>query len=102
MADDQFQASGNWWDTARNVRYESGASHSSSSAITNIGNFGWQASDMAEMKPRSSMDSSSVAFHDSQNKLQPQDSSTSTNPNLHIVDLGLSSQAMDWNQASLL
>ncbi|KAL9322342.1 hypothetical protein ACSQ67_010395 [Phaseolus vulgaris] len=102
MADDQFQASGNWWDTARNVRYESRTSHSSSSAITNIGNFGWQASDMAEMKPRSSMDSSSVVFHDSQNKLQPPDSTTSTDPNLHIMDLGLSSQAMDWNQASLL
>ncbi|TKY49007.1 dimerization protein [Spatholobus suberectus] len=102
MADDQFQASGNWWDTARNVRYESGASQSSSSAITNIGNFGWQPSDMADMKPRSSMDSSSVVFHDTQNKLQPPDSATSTDPNLHMMGLGLSSQAMDWNQASLL
>ncbi|XP_047152283.1 transcription factor bHLH123-like [Vigna umbellata] len=102
MADDQFQASGNWWDTARNVRYESGASQSSSSAITNIANYAWQASDMADMKPRSSMDSSSVVFHDSQNKLQPPDSTTSTDPNLHMMGLGLSSQAMDWNQASLL
>ncbi|KAK7401881.1 hypothetical protein VNO78_13716 [Psophocarpus tetragonolobus] len=102
MADDQFPASGNWWDTARSVRYESGASPSSSSAITSIGNFGWQASDMADMKPRSSMDSSSVVFHDTQNKLQPPDSDTSTDPNLHMMGLGLSSQAMDWNQASLL
>ncbi|RDX74799.1 Transcription factor bHLH123, partial [Mucuna pruriens] len=102
MADDQFQASGNWWDTARNVRFESGASQSSSSAITNIGNFGWQPSDMGDMKPRSSMDSSSVVFHDTQNKLQPPDSATSTDPNLHMMGLGLSSQPMDWNQASLL
>ncbi|XP_027342788.1 transcription factor bHLH123-like [Abrus precatorius] len=103
MADEQFQASGNWWDTARNVRYESGASQSSSSAITNIGTFAWQqASDMADMKPRSSLDSSSVVFHDTQNKLQPPDSSTSTDPNLHMMGLGLSSQAMEWNQASLL
>uniref|UniRef100_A0A0R0GVH0 BHLH domain-containing protein n=1 Tax=Glycine max TaxID=3847 RepID=A0A0R0GVH0_SOYBN len=106
MADnDQFQASGNWWETARSVRYESGASQSSSSAITNIGNnFGWQqGSDMADMKPRSSMDSSSVVFHDTQNnKLQQPDSATSTDPNLHMMGLGLSSQTMDWNQASLL
>ncbi|KAL2331517.1 hypothetical protein Fmac_019098 [Flemingia macrophylla] len=99
MGDDEFQASGNWWDTARNVKYESGASQSSSSAITN---FGWQPSDMADMKPRSSMDSSSVVFHESHNKLQPPDSATSTDPNLHMMGLGLSSQAMDWNQASLL
>nr|KYP44110.1 Transcription factor bHLH123 family [Cajanus cajan] len=63
MGDDEFQASGNWWDTARNV---SGASQSSSSPITNF------------------------------------DSATSTDPNLHMMALGLSSQAMDWNQASLL
>ncbi|KAK7324631.1 hypothetical protein VNO77_28349 [Canavalia gladiata] len=104
MAEDQFQASGNWWDTTRNVRYESGASQSSSSAITNIGNFAWQASDMADMKPRSSLDSSSLVFHDTthNNKLQPPDSATSTDPNLHMMGLGLSTQPMDWNQASLL
>ena len=102
--DDQFQASGNWWETSRSVRYESGASQSSSSAITNTGNnFGWQGSDMADMKPRSSMDSSSVVFHDTQNnKLQQPDSATSSDPNLHMMGLGLSSQAMDWNRASLL
>ncbi|XP_061375178.1 transcription factor bHLH123-like [Gastrolobium bilobum] len=106
MADDQFQASGNWWDSARNVRFESGASQSSSSAITNIGNFAWQNQDMEDMKPRSSIDSlsvsgsSSVVFHDNQ-KLQTPDSAT--DPNLHMMmGLGLSSHAMDWNQASLL
>ncbi|KAI4333776.1 hypothetical protein L6164_018541 [Bauhinia variegata] len=105
MADDQFQTSGNWWDSARNV---SGASQSSSSALTNMGNFAWQqASDMVDMKPRSSMDSmsasgsSSVVFHDTQ-KLQPPDSASATDPNLHMMGLGLSSQPMDWNQASLL
>ena len=114
MADDQFQASGNWWDNStRNIRFESGASQSSSSAITNIGNnfANWQqqpdhvAAD--HMKPRTSMDSlsasgsSSVVFHDAQ-KLHPPDSATSTDPNLHMMGLGLSSPAMDWNQASLL
>ncbi|KAI4322854.1 hypothetical protein L6164_022507 [Bauhinia variegata] len=106
MADDQFQTSGNWWDSARNV---SGASQSTSSALTNMGNFAWQqqASDMVDMKPRSSMDSmpasgsSSVVFHDTQ-KLQAPDSASATDPNLHMMGLGLSSQPMDWNQASLL
>ncbi|XP_061369567.1 transcription factor bHLH123-like [Gastrolobium bilobum] len=107
MADDQFQASANWWESARNLRYESGESQSSSSALTNIGNFSWQH-DMVDMKPRSSMDSmspsgtSSVVFHDT-HKLQPPDSATSTNDsNLHMMGLGLSSQAIDWNQASLI
>ncbi|KAJ1394185.1 hypothetical protein SESBI_34410 [Sesbania bispinosa] len=76
----------------RNMRFESGASQSSSSGITNIGNFPWQPSDMAEdmNKPRSS------------SVLHPPDSATSNDPNLHMMGLGLSSQAMDWNQASLL
>ncbi|KAK7272469.1 hypothetical protein RJT34_29084 [Clitoria ternatea] len=109
MGDDEFQASGNWWDTARSVRYESGASQSSSSAITN-NNFTWQPSsdNMVDIKPRSSMDnSSSVVFHDTahhnnNNKLQPSDSDSSNDPNLHMMGLGLSSQPMDWNQPSLL
>lgn len=81
MADEEFQASGNWWDSARNLRFSSGASQSSSSSITNMGNFPWQSQDIEEVK---------------------QDSSTSIDPNLHMMGLGLSSQSMDWNQASLL
>ncbi|KAK7262690.1 hypothetical protein RJT34_30266 [Clitoria ternatea] len=112
MSDDQFQASGNWWESARNVRFESGETQSTSSTgLTNIGNFGWQQHDMVELKARSSsMDnsasgSSSVVFHDQNKRIQPHhhDSATSTNdPNLHMMGLGLSSQAMDWNQASLM
>lgn len=117
--DDQFQqGSGNWWDSAtRNVvRFESGASQSSSSG--GITNFAWQTPEdhmAADMKPtRSSMDSfsaaapgsSSVVFHDTQNQKQLQHADSSTNssdPNLHMMGLGLSSQVMDWNnQASLL
>ncbi|OIW03174.1 hypothetical protein TanjilG_11811 [Lupinus angustifolius] len=88
MTDDQFQASGNWWDSARNLRFESGESQSSSSCITNIGNFTWQQQDVAETTQ----------------KLEPPNhhSATSSDPNMHMMDLGLSSQAMDWNQASLL
>ncbi|XP_057458456.1 transcription factor bHLH123-like isoform X2 [Lotus japonicus] len=81
MADEEFQASGNWWDKARNLRFSSGASQSSSSSITNMGNFPWQSQDIEEVK---------------------QDSSTSIDPKLHMMGLGLSSQPMDWNQASLL
>lgn len=109
MADDnQFHhSSGNWWDTAsRNMRFDhqsGGTSQSSSSAITNnIVDFAWQNSDMVEIKPRSSMENSSLVFHDNQKLQQPQDSSTSSDPNLHMMGLGLSSHAMDWNQPSLM
>ncbi|KAL5061617.1 hypothetical protein RYX36_023354 [Vicia faba] len=48
--------------------------------------------------------SSSVVFHDTTQKLHPSDSSTSNNDNntLHMMNLGLSSQTIDWNQTSLL
>jgi hypothetical protein len=106
--DDQFHhSSGNWWDTAsRNMRFDhqsgGGTSQSSnSSAITNnnIVDFGWQNSDMVEIKPRSSMENS---FHDTQKLQQNQDSSTSSDPNLHMMGLGLSSHSIDWNQPSLM
>jgi len=108
MSDDQFQASGNWWESARNVRFESGETQSSSSGLTNMGNYAWQH----DMARSSSMDNSasggsSVVFHDQkQLQVQPHHDSTATNPtndhpNLHMMGLGLSSQAMDWNQASL-
>lgn len=105
--DDQFHhSSGNWWDTAsRNMRFNQsgGTSQSSSSSITNnIVDFAWQNSDMVEIKPRSSMENSSVVFHDNQKLQQPQDSSTSSDPNLHMMGLGLSSHTMDWNQPSLI
>ncbi|KAF1884985.1 hypothetical protein Lal_00028874 [Lupinus albus] len=115
MADDnQFQSSGNWWESSRNMRFESGdQSQSSSSGLTNIGNFCWQQQqhDMVvdHMKPRSdsSMEgtTSVQVFHDKLQQ-QQQDScatnSTNDHTNLHMMGLGLSSQAMDWNQASLL
>ncbi|KAJ7948529.1 transcription factor bHLH [Quillaja saponaria] len=98
MGDDQFQTSGNWWDSTRN-RFESGASQSS-----NV--LAWQQPDMVvlDMKPRSSMDNSmsasgtsSMVFHNTQ-KLQPPDSSPADHPNLHMMGLGLSSQPLDnWN-----
>lgn len=105
--DDQFHhSSGNWWDTAsRNMRFNQsgGTSQSSSSTITNnIVDFAWQNSDMVEIKPRSSMENSSVVFHDNQKLQQPQDSSTSSDPNLHMMGLGLSSHTLDWNQPSLM
>lgn len=105
--DDQFHhSSGNWWDTAsRNMRFNQsgGTSQSSSSTITNnIVDFAWQNSDMVEIKPRSSMENSSVVFHDNQKLQQPQDSSTSSDPNLHMMGLGLSSHTLDWNQPSLI
>lgn len=113
---DEFQTgvcSGNWWDSSRN-RYES-ASSPAPTVLTSVGGYAWQP-DMVDIKATrsTSMDSvsasgtSPVAFPDSQ-KMQGADSSSGgagaggvmTDPNLQMMGLGLSSQAMDWNQALL-
>jgi hypothetical protein len=85
MAEEQFQASGNWWETpARNMRYES-VEQQQQQQSSSFG--GWQQQQ----------------HHDTTQKLQLSDSSTSNNDsNLHMMGLGLSSQTIDWNQASLL
>ncbi|KAL4335403.1 hypothetical protein GQ457_07G013940 [Hibiscus cannabinus] len=87
---DEFTAGTNWWD-----RTATGSSSSSSSGLNNsLGTFGW-APEMAGIKPASSMDSispSPVAFQDNP-QLQPGPA------NLHMMELGLSSQPMNWNQA---
>jgi hypothetical protein len=86
MAEEQFQASGNWWETpARNMRYESVEQQQQQQQSSSFG--GWQQQQ----------------HHDTTQKLQLSDSSTSNNDsNLHMMGLGLSSQTIDWNQASLL
>ncbi|WJX88083.1 hypothetical protein P8452_70205 [Trifolium repens] len=86
MAEEQFQASGNWWETpARNMRYES-VEQQQQQQSSSFG--GWQQQQQ---------------HHDTTQKLQPSDSSTSNNDsNLHMMGLGLSSQTIHWNQASLL
>ncbi|GMI63695.1 hypothetical protein HRI_000038800 [Hibiscus trionum] len=87
---DEFTVGTNWWE-----RTAAASSSSSSSGLNNsLGTFGW-ATEMADIKPASSMVSispSSVVFQDNP-KLQPGAA------NLHMMELGLSSQAMDWNQA---
>lgn len=118
---DEFQlGSGNWWDGTRNRYDSSGGSTAAAPASTALNNnsFGWQ-SEMVDMKGRSSMDSASsvsgssmglVFPTDNSHRLQLHDSSSSsssgaaaavnllTDPNLHMMGLGLSSQTMDWNQ----
>lgn len=113
---DEFQTgicSGNWWDSSRN-RYES-ASSPASTVLTSVGSYAWQP-DMVDIKATrsASMDSvsvsgaTSVVFPDTQ-KMQGPDSSSGggggggvlADPNLQMMGLGLSSQAMDWNQALL-
>ncbi|CAL0303815.1 unnamed protein product [Lupinus luteus] len=117
MSDDnQFQASGNWWESSRNMRFESGdQSHSSSSGLTNIDNFCWQQQRQHEMvvdhmktRSNSSMEGGTTSvqvFHDNLQQQQLDScatNSTSDHPNLQMMGFGLSSQAVDWNQASLL
>ncbi|XP_030478653.1 transcription factor bHLH123 isoform X2 [Cannabis sativa] len=108
---DEFQTSGNWWDSSRTA--------TSSSAMNSLGSFGnWSSTtsstDMVDIKSRSSLDSgtaSSMIFHDTLKLQQAQDSSSPAGAsaggtgdhNLQMMmGLGLSSQAMDWNQAALL
>ncbi|KAA8526897.1 hypothetical protein F0562_008874 [Nyssa sinensis] len=100
MADEFQIGSGNWWDSSRN-RFDSGSSSSSSTALTSIGSFGW-ATEIADTKARSSMDSGSVSgssnvFQDTQ-KLQTPDSTGGgalADSNLQMMGLGLSSQPID-------
>ncbi|KAJ6950347.1 transcription factor bHLH123-like isoform X2 [Populus alba x Populus x berolinensis] len=100
MADEY--TSTNWWDSSssRN-RFDSTGSSSTTSGLNSLRSFAWPT-EMADVKGRSSMETvsvsdSSVAFHDSQKLQQGHDSSA----DLHMMGLGLSSQAMDWNQALL-
>ncbi|XP_058772150.1 transcription factor bHLH123-like isoform X1 [Vicia villosa] len=104
MAEEQFQPSGNWWETpARNMRFESvEQQQQQQQQSSSFG--GWQQQQQQHHDTMSASGSSSVVFHE---KLQPSDSSTSNNDNnnnnnLHMMNLGLSSQTIDWNQASLL
>ncbi|KAL1325430.1 transcription factor bHLH123 isoform X2 [Arachis ipaensis] len=113
MADDQFRASANWWDSSRNVvRFESRESQSGP----------WHGVGDDEMKlpirsstMENSMSSSSsagassgrssVVFHERLQQQQNLDSpNLSNDPNLHMMmGLGLSSHSsMDWNQASFM
>ncbi|XVF77694.1 hypothetical protein PTKIN_Ptkin14bG0067500 [Pterospermum kingtungense] len=103
---DEFNTATNWWDSSRstNNRFDATAAGSSapSSGLNNsLGSFGW-ATEMVDIKSaaaRSSMDSvSSVSggpdhHHHHQHQHQP------PGDNLHMMGLGLSSQAVDWNQA---
>ncbi|KAJ9182774.1 hypothetical protein P3X46_006730 [Hevea brasiliensis] len=96
---DEFNTTTNWWDSSRN-RFDSGSS-SSSSGLNSLGSFAWP-SEVVNVKGRPSIESASVSgssavFHDTQKLQQGQDSSA----DLHMMGLGLSSQAMDWNPALL-
>ncbi|XVF34125.1 hypothetical protein REPUB_Repub18cG0030800 [Reevesia pubescens] len=97
---DEFNTGTNWWDSSRTA----GSSSSSSGLNNSLGSFGW-ATEMVDIKAaRSSMDSvssvsgSSVVFQDNP-KLQI--GPDHPHSDLHMMGLGLSSQAMDWNQALL-
>lgn len=109
---DEYQTSGNWWESSRASRFDAGTSPSSS-ALNSLGSFGWSSTDHMvdnnnniKQLARSSMDSVSVSgtamvFHDTQKQLQASESSA--DPTLHMMGLGLSTtQAMDWNQALLM
>ncbi|GMJ09186.1 hypothetical protein HRI_004587800 [Hibiscus trionum] len=93
---EEFAAGTNWWERTTTSSSSSSSSSSFSSSYLNnsLGTFGW-ATEMDDIKPTSSMDSispSSIIFQDNP-KLQPGAA------NLHMMKLGLSSQAIDWNQA---
>ncbi|KAJ6770520.1 TRANSCRIPTION FACTOR BHLH123-LIKE ISOFORM X1 [Salix purpurea] len=101
MADEY--TSTNWWassSSSRN-RFDSTGSSSTASGLTSLGSFAWPT-EMVDVKGRSSMETvsvsdSSAVFHDSQKLQQGHDSSA----DLHMMGLGLPSQAIDWNQALL-
>lgn len=115
MADEFQLGNGSWWDTSSRNRFESGTTPSSSSISTTlnaIASFGWPT-EMVDMKSRSSMDSTTASTggsmvlqgggHDDQSSVGGGGGGGGglSNPNLHMMGLGLSSQSMDWNQALL-
>lgn len=88
---DEYNSTPNWWDSSRTRFDTSSSSSSSSSGLNTLGSFSW---------PRSSIDSSSVSdscsvFQD--HKQTHHDSGSE----LHMMNLGLSSHSVDWNQALL-
>lgn len=102
MADDQFQlGSGNWWDGSRN-RFDTAAAATAPTSISTtlnaIASFGWPA-EMVEMKARSSIDSETPSAAAGGAVYQSSGGGVLGNPNLQMMELGLSSQNMDWNQA---
>ncbi|KAK2984753.1 hypothetical protein RJ640_004578 [Escallonia rubra] len=92
MADEFQLGSGNWWEPSSRNRFESGASSPSSTArnTTSISSFGWPT-EIVDAKARSSMDSLSSSSS----------SVVLSDPNLHMMGLGLPSPGIDWNQALL-
>ncbi|GKV49059.1 hypothetical protein SLEP1_g55832 [Rubroshorea leprosula] len=106
---DEFNSGTNFWDSSSRNRFDAGSSSSSSGL--NMGSFGWPT-EIVDMKSRTSMDSGSVSggsvgFHDTQ-KLQASGSdpaaaaAAAAAGEFQMMGLGLSSQSMDWNQATLL
>ncbi|GMH24320.1 hypothetical protein Nepgr_026163 [Nepenthes gracilis] len=105
---------GNWWDSSRTTtnttRFDGSSSTSSASAT-----YGW-LTETADISTRSTMDDSasttsrSAVFRDA-HKLPGANNTTSAaaaaaaamliDPSLQIMGLGLSSQALDWNQSLL-
>ncbi|CAI9756916.1 unnamed protein product [Fraxinus pennsylvanica] len=101
MADEfQIGSGGNWWDTSRN-RFETGSSEQKSTALNSVSSFGW-TNEMVDDKARSSMDTTGTVPGSSM-MLQGHDQSSGggllVDTNMHMMALGLSSQAMDWNQS---
>lgn len=100
MGDDEFHlGSGNWWDTSRN-RFDGGSTTPAliPTTLNAIASFGWPP-EMVDMKSRSSIDSATPPSAD-----QPSargGGGVSDNPNLQMMELGLSSQSLDWNQSLL-
>ncbi|CAA2992543.1 transcription factor bHLH123-like isoform X2 [Olea europaea subsp. europaea] len=99
MADEfQLGSGGNWWDTSR--KFETGSSAQKSTTLNSVASYGW-TNEMVDDKPRTSMDTGTVPG--SSMVLQGHDQSSGggllVDTNMHMMALGLSSQAMDWNQS---
>lgn len=119
---DEFQTSGNWWDSSRASRFEAGTATSpSSSALNSLSSFGWSNNNnnnsgdntnpntmVDHIKSRASMESASVsgssvmAFGEGLKLHGSASDNNSGDANLHMMGLGLSSsQPMDWNHPLL-
>ncbi|CAN1775036.1 Transcription factor bHLH123 [Linum perenne] len=115
---DEFNTSINWWDSSRN-RFDNStdgggaggggaASSSSSSGLTSLGGgggggcFSWAAApDMTEAVKSGGGGSGGGGGRSSMDSVSVSTAADTSADHIHMMGLGLSSHAIDWNQALL-
>ncbi|KAK6132752.1 hypothetical protein DH2020_033557 [Rehmannia glutinosa] len=104
MGDEFHLGSGSWWDTTRN-RFDGGTttpSASISTTLNTIASFGWPTEDTkASTTTAASGGGGGSMVLQGGDDQSSADGAVLANQNLQMMELGLSSHNLDWNQALL-